>query len=172
MTEPVTIRPLDPALDLDWANSLLDAEFGGRMQARRGELVDALDPSRPAGSGLVAAGGPERRGLLTWFVASDGADAEIRSVVLVPEARREGIGRALVEAAHIRLRELGVRRAWLVTTNDNLVALALYQQIGYRLVALRTGAVDEARRTLKPAIGRTGDRGIPIRDELELVLEL
>jgi hypothetical protein len=61
-----------------------------------------------------------------------------------------------------------VRRAWLVTTNDNLAALALYQKAGWRLSGLRAGAVDEARRMLKPSIPEVGEHGIPIRDELEL----
>ena len=65
------------------------------MQARRGELMDALD-----GDGLV------------------------------------GIGRQLLDAAAGGLRELGVDRVWLVTTNENLEALALYQRAGYRLTAL------------------------------------
>jgi len=35
-------------------------------------------------------------------------------------------------------------------------------------VALRAGAVDEARRALKPTIPLIGEGGIPIRDELVL----
>jgi hypothetical protein len=35
---------------------------------------------------------------------------------------------------------------------------------------LRVGAVDEARRTIKPTIPEVGAYGIPLRDELELVL--
>jgi hypothetical protein len=57
---------------------------------------------------------------------------------------------------------------WLVTTNDNLEALRFYQRRGFVLSALRAGAVDEARRELKPMIGRVGNFGIPIRDEIEL----
>src|SRR5690606_12383926 len=45
----LTIRGLDPEADLDVAVALLDAELGGRLQARRGELVDALE-----GPALVA----------------------------------------------------------------------------------------------------------------------
>jgi hypothetical protein len=47
--------------------------------------------------------------------------------------------------------------------------LRFYQRRGFRLRALRPGAVDEARRTLKPAIPPTGDHGIPLRDEIELL---
>ena len=59
-----------------------------------------------------------------------------------------------------------------MTTNDNLAALRLYQQLGYRLVELRVGAVDESRRALKPSIGEFGEHGIPLHDELELEIAL
>jgi Acetyltransferase (GNAT) family len=64
------------------------------------------------------------------------------------------------------------RRLWVVTTNDNVDALRFYQRRGFRLAALRPGAVDESRRTLKPEIPAIGDQGIPLRDELELEIRL
>jgi len=66
----------------------------------------------------------------------------------------------------------GCRRVWLVTTNDNVDALAFYQRRGFRLAALHRAAVTEARETLKPEIPEVARNGIPIRDELELELEL
>jgi hypothetical protein len=45
------------------------------------------------------------------------------------------------------------------------------RQRGLRLAALYPDAVDEARR-LKPEIPRVGESGIPLRDELELELDL
>ncbi len=61
---------------------------------------------------------------------------------------------------------------WLTTTNDNLDALRFYQRRGFRLVALRPGAVDVARRDLKPELPDIGTHGIPMRDELDLELTL
>jgi hypothetical protein len=58
-----------------------------------------------------------------------------------------------------------------MTTNDNLRALRFYQRRGLRLAALYPGAVEESRR-LKPSIPLIGENGIPIRDELELELDL
>jgi hypothetical protein len=40
------------------------------------------------------------------------------------------------------------------------------------MAELRPGAVDEARARLKPSIPTVGNDGIPIRDEIDLVLEL
>jgi ribosomal protein S18 acetylase RimI-like enzyme len=96
----------------------------------------------------------------------------VRVLVVAQPARGRGVGRELIDAAAVALRHAGVRRAWLVTTNDNLAALALYQKAGWRLAALRPGALDEARRTLKPEIPELGQYGIPLRDELELELVL
>jgi hypothetical protein len=67
---------------------------------------------------------------------------------------------------------VGCRRYWVLTTNDNVDALRFYQRRGFRLTAVRCGAVDEARRTVKPEIPLTGDYGIPIRDEIELAQDL
>jgi hypothetical protein len=60
----------------------------------------------------------------------------------------------------------------VVTTNDNVDALRFYQRRGFRLTAVRCGAVDQSRRTVKPQIPVTGNYGIPIRDEIELVQDL
>jgi ribosomal protein S18 acetylase RimI-like enzyme len=137
------------------------------MQARRGELVDVLE-----GPALVGLRGEQGVGIVSWLVDDAGLTAEVRALVVAANARGQGVGRALVEAAAAALRGAGVGRAWLVTTNDNLAALALYQKAGLRLATLRPGAVDESRRTIKSAIPLLGEHGIPLRDELELELDL
>jgi hypothetical protein len=65
----------------------------------------------------------------------------------------------------------GCRRLWLVTTNDNVRALEIYQRWGMNLVALRRDAIAEAR-SLKPSIPPRGRNGIPTQHELELELLL
>lgn len=137
------------------------------MQARRGELVDVLE-----GPALVAIRGGQGVGIVSWLVDDAGSGAEVRALAVATEVRGQGVGRLLMDAAAPALRESGVRRAWLVTTNDNLAALALYQKAGWRLAALRPGAIADVRHTIKPAIPEVGQHGIPLRDELELELEL
>jgi ribosomal protein S18 acetylase RimI-like enzyme len=149
---------MQPA-DLPRAEALLEEGLGGRVQARRGELIDVLD--RP---GLVAETEVSLLGLLIY----DPRGAECELVAIVAQVRGRGIGSALVAALRDRVPN---RPIWVVTTNDNLEALRFYQRRGFRLRALRAGAVDEARRTVKPAIPETGAHGIPLRDELELVLQ-
>jgi hypothetical protein len=77
------------------------------------------------------------------------------------------IGTALVEALAATVIGLGCRRLWLTRTNDKLSALRFYLRRGFRLIHIRLGAVDEARR-LKPGIPTIGEFGIPIHDELDL----
>lgn len=62
-------------------------------------------------------------------------------------------------------------RLWLITTNDNVGALVFYQKAGFRLVAVYPDAVNQARK-LKPQIPLVAENGIPIRDEIELALDL
>jgi len=85
--------------------------------------------------------------------------------------RGVGAGSALVEAVAAAVRDAGADRLRVMTTNDNLTALRLYQRAGFRLIALRPGAVDAARRS-KPSIPAIGQHGIPLRDERDLERDL
>jgi len=168
----VEIRAYEAATDLAWAEAILDAEFGGRLQARRGGL---MDPLAAGAAGCVAVVGGKPVGLVTWLAGgelSSAGEAEVRVLVVAEEMRRQGAGTALLDAAAGALAATGVARAWLVTTNDNLEALGFYQRRGWRLTALHPGAVDDARRALKPSIAAVGASGIPVRDELVLALDL
>jgi ribosomal protein S18 acetylase RimI-like enzyme len=163
-TPGLMIRAYAAGADEAWATELLRDGLGGRLQARRGELVDVL-----AGDGLIAELDGRPVGLLTF--RSDGPTAIELAALVVTEPGR-GVGSALVAAFLDEARLRGAARVWVVTTNDNLDALRLYQRSGFRLVALRAGAVDRARAELKPSIGEIADNGIPIRDELELAIDL
>jgi len=83
----------------------------------------------------------------------------------------EGIGSALMLMAIDQARQRGLSRIWLATTNDALPAMRFYQRLGFRIVAVNIGAVDEARR-IKPQIPEVGIDGIPIHDEIMLELRL
>jgi GNAT superfamily N-acetyltransferase len=113
--------------------------------------------------GFVAWEGEEPVGLLTYH--ADNGRMEIVSLDSLREGR--GIGSALMQAVEEAALREGVRRLWLITTNDNLHALRFYQKRGYVLAALHANAVATARR-IKPEIPLIGNDGIPIRDELEL----
>jgi ribosomal protein S18 acetylase RimI-like enzyme len=148
-------RRVEMAGDADWAEGLLTRRLGGRMQARRGELIDVL-----ALPGLVAEDERGEVGILLYDMRCQ----ECELAAIVAEKGQRGVGTQLVEA----LKRKVSGRIWLVTTNDNLDALRFYQRRGFVLVALRSGAVEQARRRLKPTIPETCAYGIPLRDEIEL----
>ena len=80
----------------------------------------------------------------------------------------QGIGTMLIEAVRAEAKRLGCYQVMLTTTNDNIGALRFYQRRGFRLACVRPGAVDRSRER-KPEIPRTGDFGIPLRDEIDLI---
>jgi len=82
-----------------------------------------------------------------------------------------GIGTKLVLHAIGKARELGCHRVWFTTTNDNLRAIGFYQRLGFRMIELNLGAVDEARK-IKDSIPLVGERGIPMRDEIVMSLDV
>jgi ribosomal protein S18 acetylase RimI-like enzyme len=147
----------------EWLRATLrDCWSGDTVLGRDREWRPAALPA------LVAVeDGGERAGIATWTVERDTADL----VTLNALVDGRGVGRMLIDAVARAARDVGARHLRVMTTNDNLQALRLYQRAGFRLVELRPGAVDEARLQ-KPSIPPTGGDGIPIRDELDLVREL
>ena len=155
----VTVRERTK-VDGPWIESRLQTWMGSDVIAVHGEVFRPADHR-----GFVAEDDGRRSGLLTYRFDGDGG-LEVLTIEAVVEDR--GVGTALLQAAIEAARKAGCLRLWLVTTNDNVDALRFYQRRGMRLVALRPGAVDEARARLKPEIPLEAENGIPIRDELEL----
>jgi GNAT superfamily N-acetyltransferase len=112
---------------------------------------------------LVAEADGERAGLATYLIE----DGDCELVTLDALTVGGGIGGALVDALVDTARAAGCTRLHVVTTNDNLPALRLYQRHGFVLAAVRLDGVEVSRRR-KPQIPATGHAGIPIRDELVL----
>jgi ribosomal protein S18 acetylase RimI-like enzyme len=106
-------------------------------------------------------------GLVTYELG--GEACEIVTIDALEEGK--GIGTALLGAVTQAARDAGCSLVQLLTTNNNLRALAFYQKRGFRLVGLVPGAIDE-ERSLKPSIPLVDAAGLPIRDELHLELEL
>jgi len=155
------LRPLAPA-DEAAAEALLDATMAGRHQSRLGEMHDVL-----ALDSLGAWDGPRLVALATWSPPDAAGRSELAVLAVTDDRQGQGLGALLVDAVAMAALAAGATTQWLVTTNDNLDALRLYQRHGYHLAQLHPGAIDEARRH-KPAIPAVGDYGIPRRDELVL----
>jgi ribosomal protein S18 acetylase RimI-like enzyme len=153
------IRPLTEG-DAATAGRLVDDVLGSRLQARLDEVIDVL--ALP-GFGVW----DDRRlvGIATYSLT--GADAEVAALGVSEDHRGRGLAGELLDAVIGAATAHGAQRVWVVTTNDNLTALAVYQRHGFRLAEIRPGAIDRAR-AIKPTIPEIGRQGIPMRDEIIL----
>ena len=140
-----------------WAAAVLLARWGEEVL---GEGAVHRPAELPA---VVAEAAGVRVGLATWTVVADIAE------LVTVDALREGAGAggALVEAVADAARAAHCRVLRVLTTNDNLPALRLYQRHGFALTGLLPGTV-AAARARRPALPLTGHAGIAIRDELQL----
>lgn len=148
--------------DHGWVVATQTHTWGSVLAARRGELVDTSTLG-----GVVATLEGHRAGLALTLLRGD----ELEVVSISTSVPRRGIGRALMERCFDEARSLRCRRAWLVTTNDNIPAIAFYQHVGMDLRAFRRHAVTASRR-LKPEIPLRNSEGLPIAHELEFELLL
>ncbi|MBU1175826.1 MAG: GNAT family N-acetyltransferase [Alphaproteobacteria bacterium] len=149
---------ITPVTDTAWIGDFLKKQWGADFIVCRGKKIEAaaLIGAQARVDGAVA-------GLVTWHIT--GPDMQITT--LNAHDQRSGIGTVLLEHAVAKARVAGLKRVWLVTTNDNLDAMRFYQRRGMRLCAVHAGAVSRAR-ALKPEIPEIGNFGIPIMDEVEL----
>jgi isopentenyldiphosphate isomerase/GNAT superfamily N-acetyltransferase len=148
--------------DRSWVASFVKSRWGSEIIVGKGRVF------RPADlDGFAAFKGKNPVGLLTYRIE----DRECEIVTVDSTAQGEGIGTALINAIKERAKAKGCRRLWLITTNDNPTGLGFYQKRGFHLIALYPNAL-EASRKLKPQIPLKAANGIPIKDELELELDL
>ena len=149
------------------------AAYGYVLESEDGHVLDARGEAIGTATNNVA----EYRGLIAGLDSAvqrgvdelEGEACEIVTIDALEEGK--GIGTALLEAVVGIARETGCTRVQLLTTNNNLRALAFYQKRGFRLVGLVPGAIDEERKR-KPSIAEFDSAGLPIRDELHLELPL
>ncbi len=155
------IRDLTPE-DKHWVQRVLQQYWASTEQVTRGRKFQADELP-----GIVAVRDGAEVGLLTYHI--DGDECEI--VTHNSMAGHGGIGSCLLNGVRNKARELGCKRLWLVTTNDNTPALRFYQRRDFDIVAFHRNAVSESR-ALKPTIPDVGFDGIPIRHEIEMEYEL
>jgi ribosomal-protein-alanine N-acetyltransferase len=66
-------------------------------------------------------------------------EAEILTLAVHPMARRQAIGRSLVEAAAATAETFGAEAFWLEVAVDNTAAIALYAATGFQSAGRRPG---------------------------------
>jgi ribosomal protein S18 acetylase RimI-like enzyme len=135
------IKPVSNS-EREWVKELLNREWYSTIIVTREKIHKANDlPGFMAFQDEVAVG------LVTFEIEVD--SCEILSLNALIEGK--GIGSALLRAVENRAGELGCRRIWLVTTNDNIDALSFYQRRGYQIAAIHLNSMAQSRK-LKPEI--------------------
>lgn len=178
-----TIRPLIRE-DREWVARFLDEHWYTTQIVTRGRILyghllpgfvaerplppeeyeHAEDPDATEINPIVRM---EKIGLITYNIE----EKECEIVTVDSTVAGVGVGSALIKAVRKKMKEDGMKRIWLITTNDNIEALRFYQKRGFELVAVHRNAIEQARR-LKPQIPIVGKHDIPIRDEIELEISL
>ena len=133
-----------------WRASAEDAEAVSQLMVR---FRDDLGATRPPAEEirasveriiaddraqfLLAADGARPLGVCQlryrWSVWTSAEDCWLEDLYVTDEARRRGVGRALIEAALEAARERGCRRIELDVDEVNEAALALYRSCGFSL---------------------------------------
>jgi ribosomal protein S18 acetylase RimI-like enzyme len=135
----ITIRPAEPSVrELAWAGELFERYrqlFGAAPDpgATRRFLAERL--ARGQSTVLLAHADDERAVGFVQLYPSFSSLAlcpMLNDLFVVPEARRAGVGRRLMQAARAHALASGTGRIILETGQENTGAQALYQSLGYQ----------------------------------------
>ena len=145
-----------------WIQKILTRYWGTSKLVSRGNIYEGT--SLP---GFIAMIDHEPVGLCTYKIVQN----QCEIITLNSLKENLGIGGALITEVIQMAKKEKFRRVWLITTNDNLHALGFYQKRGFTIAELYPNAIQKSRQ-LKPEIPLIGENGIPLRDELELEINL
>ncbi len=148
MESPFIIRSAE-AGDLDALVALEQRSFAGDRLSRR-QLAQHL--ASTTACVLVAERDTALLGDALLLFRAHSRAARLYSLVIAAEARGQGLGRALLEAAEEAARARGTSEVRLEVRADNPQAIALYESVGYILRDLRSDYYEDgmaARRYRK-----------------------
>lgn len=145
-----------------WIERLIRCHFGSEARAVHGKLLYPSDQE-----GFIAESEGRRVGLASLEIQ----DYYYEITTLDALGGCEEIYKELIEAVKLLAIRRECRTLRLTTTKDNTDSLRICQQCGFQFKALYTGAVMKSR-VIKPEIQVRGSNDIPIRDEIELEMEL
>ena len=160
-SKPLNIRPAERA-DLADMLRIEQASFADPWTVDSLETALALERMRVLVAESVTdggSGGDAAAGLLGYVVALVvGPEAEIADLAVAPEARRLGIGRALLERVLAEVGAAGAQTVFLEVRESNQAARMLYESKGFESIGRRRGyyrhPVEDAL-VLKREIGPT-----------------
>ncbi|HZU73685.1 MAG TPA: GNAT family N-acetyltransferase [Acidimicrobiales bacterium] len=147
------IRLLDDA-DRAWLAELIAGTWGLPVVSTSG----AHDPTTLPG--FVAEAAARRIGVATYRLGEGGCEV----VTLNSLEEGKGVGTALLAAVRGVADREG-RRLWLITTEENLRAIAFYEKRGMAITAIHRNFADQVRR-YKPELA-DGDGSVPFRHAIE-----
>jgi len=157
----IQIQPITE-VDRSWVEDISRQCWGAEYIIAHGEIFFPATLG-----GFIAYDNNKRVGLATYHIK--GAVCEIISLnALKPHV---GIGSALLRQVFNFAKQQGCSKLYLTTTNDNTNALLFYQKFGFHITAFRRDVIAEYRK-IKAEIPLLNENGIPIRDEIELEMEL
>ena len=143
-------------------NEFIESQWLTTEMVIRGRVVDMT-----GADGIVVWEKGNIVGLLTYLIR-DGI-CEIISLDSRQEGR--GIGRNLIEKVKETAEKKKCRRLVVITTNDNIQAIRLYQRCGFDMSHLYHNALNFSRK-LKPEIPLIGANGILLMHEIEFAMDL
>jgi ribosomal-protein-alanine N-acetyltransferase len=173
---PVRLRPL-AAADLPLVRSWLQnaPEAPRWSDAELGRLIVAAPSSAPAGrlrrACLAERVCPERSDpdQSVGFVVASGiqmpertAECELEFLFVVPDQRRSGFGRMLVDAVLVWAEEICAPHVWLEVRSSNHAAQSLYRSCGFTTTGSRPGYYANPREDAL-LMGRQLRQGAPHR---------
>ena len=155
------IKPV-AEVDKDWVLEVVRG-WGADFVVTRGRKVY---PTEIEGFYAVDDSG-KKVGLGTFEIIGD----QCEMVTLDAFEKFSGVGTALTKKVRQVATARGCKRLWLITTNDNFDAIRFYQRRGFTIAAIHVNALAQSRK-LKPSIPEIGQRGMPLRDEIEFEMIL
>jgi ribosomal protein S18 acetylase RimI-like enzyme len=108
--------------------ALVRMPSGGERKVRRGWIAEE-GQSTVVGFAVAAA----------LCVPGTAAECELEFVLVAPQARRQGIGRTLLQTVFAWASDLGAHEVWLEVRASNTPALRLYEYCGFVVIGRRSG---------------------------------
>lgn len=158
---PFVIRPSTED-DRDWITDVLLDNWASNIIVTRGITYEA--DRLPA---IIVEIDGKKLGLLTYKINKH----ELEIITMNALEKGKGVGTALLNEVEVVARKNHCQRLWLITTNDNIEAIRFYQKRGFEIAAVHRYAIEESRK-IKPQLPFVGKHGIPIRDEIEMEINL
>jgi ribosomal-protein-alanine N-acetyltransferase len=118
-----------PAWSNDDLAGIVKAPSAGQRKIRRGWVAE--EEGRSAIAGFVVA--------TALCIPNILAECELEFVFVSPEARRQGIGRTLMQTVFAWARDLGAKEIRLEVRESNMRALRLYERCGFTIAGRRPG---------------------------------